>query len=1119
MRILLSTVSAPHYMAPPVLSDEQVNCGPFFEDRVVDGRIVSLATSRGDYDLAAVAARLPAEQQPDVVVCLVDSSWFSVPRNLAAFKCPKIALIADTHHMTKPILGMIGYLSAQKFDRHILLYTPHHAEIFRAAGIRPLHWLPGLTFPHSDAVVRSVRQAERAGRIALIGQAGNLHQRRLALAGALAAAKLPLVFREGSQRESLEFYGSSLIGFNATANADFNLRALEIPAAGSLMLMDRLAPASGLTGLWQEGKHFAGYDNPGELVAKARHYLDNPAEARRIGDTAAAWFDQQLNAGRRRKLFEQLVVSGKEDPMFVLPPLKTGTSVFFGGQAGRYVAALAVYEHIQYLHSTAEVVRVQAGPEVPAEFSALCATLPRVRVAPSFSGEEPADYVVTTVARAQQLTAAVPARLWCWDAGVPEVAALAAKLHPAGLVPVRPDLGFFVPAVADPVAPVDQRAAEARLKLRQCDVTAALDLARQAFADNPRSLDACLVIAEIALENGKPELFAKMLLQARKINASDPRIALLEVSASPDGLRQRPAERMLASAMRHMAEKDLSAGRTVAQRAIKVDPTLAAGWHWLGRIDLRLAQQRTGEEATRILDSALAALQRATELAPHRADFCAAWGQALWQTGRLQEAAMAFEKAVKVDPLDADSWWALGRVWLAAGDPSRASTVYASALQLHPDDRRLASTAEIARQPLPVAAPQPPAPARGVPDKLRVLFISSEFPPETGFGGIGTYVAQLAPALSARGHQVTVLSRSLSGQDTDVTINGVRVVRLVNRAAPSDFWQEPFDRRMVAQAKDYYDRAYTVALALESDKSLAADIIEAPDWAGEAALVAAVCPDVPYVVKFHTPAKLVFAWNGAGVSDGFVNAVHALERIAVRNALGFTSPSRWLVPEVEKLFELPEGVVEAIPNPFVAGEVHPRQPGRTVLYVGRLEARKGVMEAVNPMVRVMRSLPDVRWRLAGADTTSGPRGASMKDTLLSRIPADLHHRVDILGSLGRDKLTAELSAAGAVLLPSRQENFPYACLEAMAAGAPVIGSQNGGMREMIAAGRTGLLVDPTQADAVFDATLRVLEQPLFAESLSGAARTSVHENYRPEVVAPLVETHYRKVITLAQSPS
>lgn len=408
---------------------------------------------------------------------------------------------------------------------------------------------------------------------------------------------------------------------------------------------------------------------------------------------------------------------------------------------------------------------------------------------------------------------------------------------------------------------------------------------------------------------------------------------------------------------------------------------------------------------------------------------------------------------------------------------------------------------------------------RAAGEPLKILLVSSEFPPDTGFGGIGTYTAHLAPALAALGHHVTVLSRSVNGEDTDVMQGDVRVLRVATRPAPADFWQEPFDRRFSAMAKEHYDRAYTVALALESEAGLrAADVIEAPDWAGEAALVRLVCPETPYVVKFHTPAKLVFGWNGAGVSGDFVNALHALERIAVRNAMGFTCPSSWMISEVEKVFELPRGNVVALPNPFVPTPALRRAPERSVLYVGRLEARKGVLEAVKPMTMLLRACRDVRWRLAGADTASGPGGLSMKQTLLNMLPADLHDRVDFLGSLGREQLAREFAQAGAVLLPSRRENFPYACLEAMAAGVPVIGSRHGGMAEMIADGRSGLLVDPASADGVFDALLRVLEQPFFAEGIGCAAQRRVHELYHPDVIAPQVVNHYRQVLNYALSP-
>src|SRR5512140_962599 len=98
MRILFSTGSPAAYMRPPALSDAQVNCGPDWRDEHdADGRVRSLATPLGEYDLASVAARLPPEQRPEAVVCVVDASWRNLPRNLAAFPCPRVLLVADTH--------------------------------------------------------------------------------------------------------------------------------------------------------------------------------------------------------------------------------------------------------------------------------------------------------------------------------------------------------------------------------------------------------------------------------------------------------------------------------------------------------------------------------------------------------------------------------------------------------------------------------------------------------------------------------------------------------------------------------------------------------------------------------------------------------------------------------------------------------------------------------------------------------------------------------------------------------------------------------------------------------------------------------------------------------------
>lgn len=203
MRVLFATGSAAQYMAPPRLGTEQINCGPDWPDYAIGGYQLSLHTPIGEYDLASVAARLPADQHPEVVVCLVDASWRNMPRHLAGFRCPKVLLVADTHHLRGPITGMIRYAQSEPFDRIVLLYDRHHWEFFQAAGLRQLHWFPGLTFPHPDAPVAAARMAARQPQVAFVGQTGICHPRRIGLLSCFAANQLPLVTKEVPQQEAL----------------------------------------------------------------------------------------------------------------------------------------------------------------------------------------------------------------------------------------------------------------------------------------------------------------------------------------------------------------------------------------------------------------------------------------------------------------------------------------------------------------------------------------------------------------------------------------------------------------------------------------------------------------------------------------------------------------------------------------------------------------------------------------------------------------------------------------------------------------------------------------------------------------------------------------------------
>jgi len=462
MRALFLTGSPARYMAPPQLADEQIVAGPDWPDaQSPDGKWLSLRTPVGDYDIAAVLARIPAEQQPDAIVSLVDASWRNQPRNLAAFSGPKALLVADTHHLNSPLIGMFKYAATEPYSRIVFLYDRHHLAFFQSAGFSNLYWFPGLTLPFDDAAVLAARARKRAKRIAFVGQAGKFHPHRARLLEALKARDLPVDQRQLSQADALGHYGSSLLGFNASLNGDLNLRVFEILASGAALLTDRLAPESGLLHLFDHGRELITYGSAAELAERAAHALAHPQETAAIGAAGAAWFDQHFNATRRREQFQELLFNGTAAPAFaglVVPESK----FYFGGNTNQLLATMMVYEGVQELHRTEENVRVVLTPGVHEDIAEVCATLPRVTVE---RGDmyTPADIAIFT--RDDEIVpGAVQApRIWCCDALPEERAVLNDYFTPVGFTPVSEDVAVLCRVAPAPSSAVSTEPARARV--------------------------------------------------------------------------------------------------------------------------------------------------------------------------------------------------------------------------------------------------------------------------------------------------------------------------------------------------------------------------------------------------------------------------------------------------------------------------------------------------------------------------------------------------------------------------------------------------------------------------------------------------------------------------------
>lgn len=118
--------------------------------------------------------------------------------------------------------------------------------------------------------------------------------------------------------------------------------------------------------------------------------------------------------------------------------------------------------------------------------------------------------------------------------------------------------------------------------------------------------------------------------------------------------------------------------------------------------------------------------------------------------------------------------------------------------------------------------------------------------------------------------------------------------------------------------------------------------------------------------------------------------------------------------------------------------------------------------------------------------------------------------VDFVGE--QQDIVSWLSSADLFLLPSSQESFGLAALEAMACEVPVIASRVGGLPEVITDGVTGFICDPSDTDGMAARGIRVLTDAALRQRIGLAAAADVQQRFCVSVVVPQYEQYYEDVL-------
>lgn len=204
------------------------------------------------------------------------------------------------------------------------------------------------------------------------------------------------------------------------------------------------------------------------------------------------------------------------------------------------------------------------------------------------------------------------------------------------------------------------------------------------------------------------------------------------------------------------------------------------------------------------------------------------------------------------------------------------------------------------------------------------------------------------------------------------------------------------------------------------------------------------------------------------------------------------SPSRWLAAEARRSHLLREVPVSVIPFGIDTEIFSPRdkrwsretlgiaQDAHVVLFVAEPISRP--LKGLATLVEALNGLGDMHNLMLVSVGSGRPPGA-VKVPYLS------------LGRIENDRLLSLIySAADVVAIPSAQESFGLVCLEAMACGVPAVGTNVGGIAEIVRPGRTGTLV-PRDAGAFRAAIAQILKDQTGRAAMAGECRRIATEEY------------------------
>ncbi|OPA76080.1 hypothetical protein BVG16_17845 [Paenibacillus selenitireducens] len=358
---------------------------------------------------------------------------------------------------------------------------------------------------------------------------------------------------------------------------------------------------------------------------------------------------------------------------------------------------------------------------------------------------------------------------------------------------------------------------------------------------------------------------------------------------------------------------------------------------------------------------------------------------------------------------------------------------------------------------------------------MNICLVSRELYPFQK-AGIGVYIHNLSESLALNGHHVFIITSKEN--QTEYALSERKVEPCITILG--------VDISLESQYLEY-NFAYSLSVFHTLDRlveEVNIDIVEFADYFGESFFsvlnkkVKGNFSDIPFVMKLHTPTYECNIFNRLEEPS---NIITQQEDYTIRHIDYIYAISGFLKNVIQyrlnrSNIQVVYNMIKNPPKTDFTADTNLKDCGKYVLYVGRLEERKGIDLFVKAAVEYLqKNSTEVKFIIVGKDIANLRSNRMVKDELMELIPSTLHSFFEWKNPIPQEYLIDYYKKALVSIFPSRFEGFGNVCVEAMAMGSPVIVSDNTAMIEIIEAGKYGVSFKNNDEYDLYEKLVQVLQ--------------------------------------------